>query len=363
MVKSCYIHIPFCEKICSYCDFCKLFYNEKLVDQYLEALEKEIITRYQGEVLETIYIGGGTPSSLNSRQLWRLFEIINKLEISEKAEFTVECNFANTTKEKLEIFKKNKVNRLSFGLETINKKHLELLERFEEKKQIVGIIKAARECGFNNINVDLMYALPGEKITDLQGDLEFIKFLNVEHISCYSLMIEEHTKLFINGVKNISEDKDFAMYNYICRWMRECGYQHYEISNYAREGFQSRHNLVYWDNKEYYGFGLGASYFLGNRRGSNTKSITKYLKGDYLGEVEVLEKKDFIFYEIMLNLRKAEGIDLNRLTSMFGVTIDYKFLLEKKLVKVVGTRLFILEDKWYVSNEIIATLLEGVRNE
>ena len=363
MVKHCYIHIPFCEHICAYCDFCKLFYKEELVDKYLEELDKEVTTLYQGETLETVYIGGGTPSSLNLKQLTKLFEIINKLKISDKAEVTIEGNFSNTTKEKLELFWKMGVNRLSFGLETTSKKQLKLLERTETEEKTREIIKTAKEIGFNNINVDLMYALPGEELADLKQDLEFINSLDIEHISCYSLIIEDHTKLAIKNIKNIDEDVDYEMYNYICKWMKDKGYEHYEISNYSKAGYQSRHNLGYWNNEEYYGFGLGASAFLGNKRCSNTRSITKYLKGNYISEEESLEKEDFVYYEIMLNLRKKEGINLKEISTKYNIKLEYKTLLDKELVLVKDNYIFIPEDKWYISNDIILALIEGVSYE
>ena len=172
MIKSCYVHIPFCEKICSYCDFCKMFYNKKIVDKYLDSLEEEIHTLYNGEELETLYIGGGTPSSLNIEQLERLFEILNIFEKNKKIEFTIECNFSNIDKEKLELFKKYGVNRLSFGLETTSKKQLDFLERREDLDNTRNIIKLAKNMGFNNINVDLIYGIPGEKTKDLKKDLE-----------------------------------------------------------------------------------------------------------------------------------------------------------------------------------------------
>lgn len=362
-MKSCYIHIPFCEKICSYCDFCKMFYNEKIVDKYLNELENEVFTIYENETLETLYIGGGTPSSLNLSQLERLFTITDSLIKSDDIEFTIECNFSNTTKEKLELFRKHGVNRLSFGLETINIKQLNFLEREESKEQTVQIIKLARRLGFSNINVDLMYALPNEEIVDLIADLDFIKSLNIEHVSCYSLIVEEHTKLGINNTLNIDSDLDFKMYKEICRFMKENGYSHYEISNYARDGYQSRHNLVYWNNKEYYGFGLGASGFIRNRRVSNTRSIGNYLKGNYLLEEEILEKDDFIYYEIMLNLRKADGIDLNELKKKYNVVLEFEELVTLGLLVYKDNRLFIPEEKWYISNEIILRLMECVKDE
>ena len=360
MIKSCYVHIPFCEKICSYCDFCKMFYNEKIVDKYLDSLEEEIHTLYNGEELDTLYIGGGTPSSLNLKQLERLFEILNVFEKSKNIEFTVECNFSNIDEDKLKLFKKSGVNRLSFGLETTNKKHLEFLEREEKLDKTINIINLAKSIGFNNINVDLMYALPGESIDDLKKDLEFIYSLDIEHISCYSLIIEDHTKLGIKDVKNISEELDFEMYNVICESMKKQGYKHYEISNFGKEGFYSKHNLVYWNNLEYYGFGMGASSYIDNRRCSNTRSINKYLEGNYLLEEEYLELEDLVYYEIMLNLRKSDGIDLNKLYSKYKVVINYQELVNLGLVKVLNNKLFIPEDKWYISNDIIIRLLESV---
>lgn len=359
-MRSCYIHIPFCEKICSYCDFCKLFYNAEIVDRYLDELEVEVQNLYASEKLETIYIGGGTPSCLNLAQLERLFKITDSLKKSDNLEFTIECNFSNTTKEKLELFKRHGVNRLSFGLETTNKKQLDFLDRDESNARTINIIKIARDVGFNNINIDLMYALPGESLDDLERDLEFVYSLDIEHVSCYSLIIEEHTKLGIKNIESISEELDYEMYKLICDSMKNHGFKHYEISNYAKDGFESKHNTMYWDNKEYYGFGLGASAYIGNRRISNTRSLSKYLKGSYLLEEEILEKEDFVYYEIMLNLRKYDGINLDALYSKYKVRLEYDELVKHGLLMICDNRLYIPEEKWYISNDIIIRLLEGV---
>ena len=359
MISNCYIHIPFCEKICSYCDFCKMFYNEKIVDQYLNELEREISSIYRGEVLDTIYIGGGTPSSLSVEQLKRLFSITNKLNTSGDCEFTIEANFENTTFEKLQLFKNSGINRLSFGLETINKDGLGLLERNFTEEKVINVIKMAKEMGFNNINVDLMYALPKETIEDLEKDLDFIFSLDVEHVSCYSLIVEEHTKLAINNTSNIDEDLDFDMYNTICDKMADKEYVHYEISNYSKEGYFSKHNLCYWKNKEYYGFGLGASSYIDNRRINNTRSINKYLEGKYVLNFEELGKEDLFEYEVMLNLRKKDGIDLDKIYDKYGMYLNYDWLVKLGLLEKCNNRLFIPEDKWYISNEIIVRLLEG----
>jgi oxygen-independent coproporphyrinogen-3 oxidase len=205
-----------------------------------------------------------------------------------------------------------------------------------------------------------MYALPNETILDLRNDLNFIKSLDIEHVSCYSLIIEEHTKLGINKVENIDSELDYQMYLEICNFMKNNGFDHYEISNYAKEGYESKHNLVYWENLEYYGFGLGASAYIGNRRVSNTRSISNYLKGSYVLDEETLEKDDLVYYEIMLNLRKKSGIDLDKLYDLYKVRLDYLELVNLGLLKLEGSNLFIPEDKWYISNDIIIRLLEVV---
>ena len=220
-MKNCYIHIPFCNKICSYCDFCKLYYNKDLVNKYLDALEKEINKIYKGEVLETIYIGGGTPSSLSLDELERLFKILSVLNKDKNIEYTIENNFDSITEEKINLYKKYGINRLSFGIETTNNSYLKLLNRSLSKDKVRKIINYSKEIGITNINVDLIYALPNESINDLEKDIDFILSLDIPHISTYSLIIEDNTLLKINNYKNISEDLDSDMYKYICKRLKD----------------------------------------------------------------------------------------------------------------------------------------------
>ena len=362
MVSNCYIHIPFCDKICSYCDFCKMYKYDKFVDSYLDALEREIKSIYKGEELDTIYIGGGTPSSLSIKQLNRLFEILSIFKRSNNCEYTIEHNFENIDRKKLELYKSHGINRLSFGIETISKEGLNLLERDLDLDKVVSTIKICRELGFNNINVDLMYALPNETIEDLEKDLEFIYSLDVEHISTYSLIIEDHTKLKIDGINNISEDLDYDMYKYICSSMKSNGYKHYEISNFSKEGYYSKHNTCYWDNKNYYGFGLGASSYIDNMRITNTRSLNDYKNNKYVKEVEYLNIDDTIEYEVMLNLRKSNGIDLDEFKNKYNRELkdiyNYKDLVELGVLELNNNHLYIPEDKWYISNSIIVDVLE-----
>ena len=366
-MKAIYIHIPFCDKICSYCDFCKVLYNEKLVDKYLDSLEEEIKSNYAGEVITTLYIGGGTPSSLSIFQLERLFKITDIFKKSKDIEFTIEANFENTTEEKIDLFKKYGVNRISFGLESTNKKHLEFLKREFDKKQVIKIVDYAKSVGIDNINIDLIYALKDQTIEEIKEDLDFIIDLDIKHISTYSLIIEKNTLLSVLGTKNISEDLDLEMYKFICKYLKDNGFWHYEISNFCKEGYFSRHNSVYWKNLEYYGFGLGASSYIGNKRITNTRSFNKYFSKEYISSIEEVSYKDLMEYEVMLGLRLSEGIDKNKFKNRFGKRIDecynYGELIDNGFIIDDGDNLFITEDKFYVSNEIIVKFIEGEKYE
>lgn len=366
-MKAVYIHIPFCEKICSYCDFCKVLYNEKLVDKYLDSLEEEIKSNYVGEVISTLYIGGGTPSSLSVCQLERLFKITGIFKKSEDIEFTIEANFENTTEEKLDLFKRYGVNRISFGLESTNKGHLEFLGREFDRDNVIKIVKYAKSVGIDNINIDLIYALKNQTIEEVKEDLDFIIDLDIKHISTYSLIIEKNTLLSVLGTKNISEDLDLEMYKFICNYLKDNGFWHYEISNFCKEGYFSRHNSVYWKNLEYYGFGLGASSYIGNKRITNTRSFNKYFSKEYISSVEEVSYKDLIEYEVMLGLRLSEGIDKNKFKNRFGKRIDecynYGELIDNSFIIDDGDNLFIPEDKFYVSNEVIVRFIEGEKYE
>ncbi len=363
MTYAVYIHIPFCEKICSYCDFCKVLYNEVLVDKYLDALEREIRTVYVGEKIKTLYIGGGTPSSLNIRQLKRLFEIINIFDKECLEEFTVEANFESTTLEKLDLFKKSGVNRLSFGLESTNKKHLEFLNRNFDKNHAKEIVKYAKDIGIDNINTDLIYALKNETIEDVKKDLDFIIGLDIKHISTYSLIIEKNTLLNVLGTKNISEDLDFEMYEFICKYLKDNGFKHYEISNFCKDEYHSKHNTVYWKNLEYYGFGVGASSYINNKRIANTRSFNKYFSGNYILTQETVDEKDKIMYEVILGLRLSMGINKNDFYNKFGKRLEecynYSRLIQNGFIKDTGDNVFIPEDKFYISNEIMLEFIRG----
>lgn len=366
-MKSVYIHIPFCKDICSYCDFCKMYYNENLVNQYLLALEKEIRKNYKGEILDTIYIGGGTPSCLSLKQLKKLFQSISYFKTSSKLEFTFEANFDSCSKEKLQLLKENKVNRLSFGIESFNKAFLQSMNRECSYEEVENKIALCRKLGFSNINVDLMYGFKNQSISDLKEDLDKILSLDIDHISTYSLILEEHTKLFIEAYERANDLEDSKMYYFLIDYLKQNGFNHYEISNFSKKGYESKHNLVYWNNEEYYGFGLSASGYIDKKRYTNTRSIQNYINESYRLEEEIITKEDQMIYEMILGLRKTRGVSKCKFLKKYGLTIYEKFdiidLIKNKLIIDDGKYIFIPRDKLYVSNSILVHFLGGSNNE
>ena len=357
---SIYIHIPFCNSICTYCDFCKIFYNKKYINDYLNNLEQEIKVRYKSEIVNTIFIGGGTPSSLDDEELIRLMNIIEIFKLNDNYEFTVECNIESITENKLKIMKKYGVNRISIGVESFDNSIIKLLGRNHTKKDVYNKMEIVKRY-FSNINIDLIYAAYDD-INILKSDIDCFLKLDIPHISTYSLIIEDNTMLKINGMKNIDEDIDYEMYKYIEDALEKNDYIHYEISNYAKNGYQSKHNLVYWNNEEYYGFGLSSTSYINNKRITNTKNLRKYLNGEYL-DTSVYEDKDIrMENEIMLGLRKFDGIDLDRFKEKFNVSLEDIYNIDN-LVRngylIRDNNCIKIDKKYmYISNEIIVRILE-----
>jgi oxygen-independent coproporphyrinogen-3 oxidase len=359
-MKSVYIHIPFCKSICSYCDFCKFLHNETWATNYLIHLEKEIKEYYDNDTIKTLYIGGGTPSVLSMQNLKTLLNITNIFKKAGKIEFTFEMNINDITEEKLKLLDSYGVNRISIGVESFDKYNLKYLNRKHKKEDIKQKIELTKKY-FQNINVDLIYGIPIETKTMFKKDIKQILELNVPHISTYSLIIEENTILGLNKVKPIDEDKDYEMYEYITRTFKKYGYHHYELSNFARPGYESKHNLNYWNNSEYYGFGLGAHGFVGELRYENTRSFNTYLEDNFRFNEFVVPKKEDMENEIILGLRKLEGIDIVEFFNKYEVNIQDVFniteLIKDGFLEMDGSRLYIPEDKIYIMNAILNKIL------
>lgn len=360
-MKHLYIHIPFCKSICSYCDFCKMYHNSEFVNNYLDALRKEIEEYYNEDILDTIYIGGGTPSCLNMGELNKLFEIINTFKVSDNLEFTFECNPSDITEELIDILTKNKVNRLSIGVESFDIDNLGFMDRTCNFEDLKNKIEMIRNKGINNINLDLIYAVPDETLKVLKKDLKLLLKLKPNHISTYSLMIEKHTKLYNEGILNIDEDLDNKMYNLIVKTLKKNKYNHYEVSNFSLNGYESRHNLSYWNNKEYYGFGLGASGYIHGFRYENTRNLNKYLNGSWHNYEELLSEEAKMNDEIMLGLRKIKGINLTEFKNKYNKDLleayDIKELLNNKELIIKNGYIFINPKYIYMMNEILIKII------
>lgn len=361
-MHSVYIHIPFCSHICSYCDFTKLLHLEPFVEEYLENLQKEILENYDGERLKTLYIGGGTPSCLTRKERIKLFQILENFIREPDCEYTIECNPKDITEEFLDDIVEAGVNRVSIGIESFDEENLKVLERKANFKDIENKLEMLRMRGIDNINLDLMYALPNEKLNVLKNDLKkFIK-LRPAHISTYSLMIEDHTKLANQNTEYISSELDAKMYETIVSKLKKSGYVHYEVSNFSLPGFESKHNLNYWNNGEYYGFGLGASGFKAGFRYTNTSNLREYNSGNYRKENQMMSYKDMMDNELMLGFRKLKGINVDEFYEKYGENIQDVFpkideyLKNGNLIYKKGY-LSIPEDKIYVMNEILVNIM------
>ncbi|MCQ6278163.1 radical SAM family heme chaperone HemW [Bacillus sp. EB600] len=381
MIKSAYIHIPFCEHICHYCDFNKVFLQGQPVDEYLKALEQEIILtykQYKEDELETIFVGGGTPTALNEKQLDRLCKTIrNNLPMSERVEFTFEANPGDLSHEKLQIVKDAGVNRISLGVQTFNDELLKQIGRAHRASDVYRSIADIKEIGFENISIDLIFSLPGQTIADFKETLQQAFTLDIPHYSGYSLIIEPKTVFYNLMTKGKlltpGEDIEAEMYELLMEEMDKNGFHQYEISNFSRPGFESRHNLTYWNNEEYFGFGAGAHSYIESTRRSNLGPIKKYMDQIESGKLPVLEehkvtKAEQMEEEMFLGLRKTEGVSVRKFNYKFGIDPITLFqneltsLVQKGWLEVSNEHIYLTKRGRLLGNEVFQSFL-GISND
>lgn len=349
--KGLYIHIPFCTHLCSYCDFTKLFYRDEFATKYLDELEKELKS-YDIKDVTSIYIGGGTPSSLSIENFEKLLMIVSPY-VSKDNSYALEANIENLTEDKIALLKKYGVNRISLGVQTFKDELLKIINRHHTKEEVIKVISTLIDYGFKDINIDLIYGLPNQTFEDLKSDLDMACSLPITHISTYSLMVNPNTKMYLDGYKEQDDETVRKMYDYIVSYLKEHGFNRYEVSNFSRPGYESKHNLVYWRNEEYYGIGLGASGYLNNKRYTNTKSLNKYLNGERIYEKEILSPKDQEFYRVMLGLRLREGISLSEHYSE-----KVKNLMSRGLLEKVGSKYKVTDENLFILDYILRELLD-----
>lgn len=315
-----YIHIPFCESLCDYCDFTKLQYFHSFAEKYLVALKKELDERVNNKEIRTIYIGGGTPTSLDNKQFETLLKMVEPY--SEKVEeYTIEANPESLSLSKIKLLKKYGVNRVSIGVESTNDQILKSINRKHTFNDVKKVVNDLRDNGINNINLDLIIGLPNVSFNMLEEDIKNILSLKPNHISCYSLTVHEHTVFYINKISEPDEEFAYQAYKVINELLEKHGYSHYEVSNWAIPGQESKHNLVYWNNQRYYGIGLGASGYIDNIRYKNSTSFKKYISFNNETEEEIVNLENEKDYELMLKLRTKFGLNMVEYKNKFGVDL------------------------------------------
>ena len=327
---SAYVHIPFCTQICYYCDFSKVFIKNQPVDSYLEHLLQEFHS-YDIQKLRTLYIGGGTPTALSAPQLEVLLDGLTKnLDLSVLEELTIEANPGDLDEDKIAVLKNSAVNRVSLGVQTFDDKMLKKIGRSHLEKDIYENIDRLKLAGFDNISIDLIYALPGQTMEQVKDNVAKAIALDIPHMSLYSLILENHT-VFMNRMRRgklplPKEEVEAEMFEYIIAELERAGFEHYEISNFSKPGFESRHNLMYWDNAEYYGIGAGASGYINGVRYKNHGPIRHYLKAVEEGNARIHEEhlslREQMEEEMFLGLRKKTGVSKARFEEKFGTSFE-----------------------------------------
>ena len=366
-----YVHIPFCVRKCQYCDFLSGPSDEETKDRYIEALLKEIRAAEHTEDYEivSVFIGGGTPSALKAEAIASVMRTLQeKFFFCEDAEVTIEVNPGTVDPEKLTIYRNVGINRLSLGLQSTDAEELKLLGRIHSYEEFLKSYEWAREAGFSNINIDLMFAIPGQTGEAWRQHLYQVAELNPEHISAYSLIIEEGTPFAEQNLDLPDEDTEYQMYEDTAEILERYGYRQYEISNYAKQGYMCRHNAGYWQRLEYLGFGLGASSLYGGMRFSNTHQMQEYLKesrnpDQIRKDVTVLSRNEQIEEFMFLGLRMTEGISEKKFEENFNVRLMdiYGDILQKYeetgFMEHIETKWRLTRKGIHVSNHILADFL------
>lgn len=362
-ISSLYIHIPFCESICDYCDFTKLQYFHNFATNYIAKLKEEIKSKNINYKLKTLFIGGGTPTSLEDSLFLDLLSFLSTY-VDNNTEYTIECNPESLSVSKLKIMHQYGVNRISIGVESTDDKILKSINRKHTFLDVKNAINNAINIGITNINVDLILGLPNVTYTRLKKDIENIISLPIKHVSCYGLTVHEHTVFYINKITPPSDDVIRKMYDLVNEILTNNGYIHYEVSNWCKPNFMCKHNLVYWKDEEYFGCGLGASGYEDNTRYTNTRNLSKYLLDYNTKEmVESISLNDDKTYFLMTNLRTILGIDLKRYFDKFNE--DFYLTNKVYLDSLIDKKILIFDkenNKIYCSYEGLMTLNQILLN-
>ena len=358
-ISSLYVHIPFCNNICSYCDFCKMFYNNDIADKYISILLNEISELNINNKLRTIYIGGGTPSTLNEIQLERLLSSLSKY-LENEYEFTVEVNPESVDEEKIKLFSKYGINRVSIGVQSFDNSILTFLGRKHSYDNVRECVRLLNKYNITNYSFDFIYGIKGQNIRSIEKDLDLAISLNPKHLSFYSLILEDNTVLKIKNYEEEDEDIVREQYDFIFTKLKDNNYDRYEVSNFSVKGYESKHNLVYWNNDEYYAVGVSASSYVNGVRYTTSRNITKYLNREIIKESYDADKENEY---VMLKLRLDEGFNLNEYKSIFykDFLVEYKSkvdeLLASGLVEVKNNHFKTTYNGMMLLNSVLVKLI------
>lgn len=342
MINSLYIHIPFCKKKCNYCDFVSYADKEDLVDEYVEALCQEIRLATLDSGLETIYFGGGTPTLLEPRHFEKILNTVPRP--TTHVEISIEANPGTADKAKLKDLRKLGINRLSIGAQTFNDEHLKVLGRIHNAKDIYRFYDDARSAGFDNINLDLIFALPNQTFDEWKTDLKIAINLEPNHLSTYNLQVEENTPFSNSNLQLPNEDQELAMYEYAIETLPELGYKHYEISNFAQPGYECQHNINYWKNVNYLGIGAGAHSHVNGKRWANADNIKEYMSRTQRHETGDLQSET-----IFMGLRLLDGLSTDKFN---GFEKEVTELIENGLLIQENNHYKLTRQGLYLANEV-----------
>lgn len=367
MVKSAYIHIPFCKSKCHYCSFVS-FCDLSLKKDYLKTIAKEIIHFYEKEPLKTLYIGGGTPSLLDISEIENIIRIFN---FEASPEITMELNPEDVFFDYMRGLYDVGINRISLGCQTFDDKILKLINRRHNSVDVINAVKIAQQVGFKNINLDFIYGLPDQSQDMFYSDLKKAIELDVPHISLYGLKLEQGSYFYSNLPENLPDDDEQAdMYISAVELLTSSGFEHYEISNFSLDGYNSQHNLNYWNNNEYYGFGVAAHGYKNGVRYGNKEDISSYLLNPIeKRESKILSIREILEEEIFLGLRRMKGINISDINFKYGINFLEKY--NDILKKYEGLNLLTKTEEGYaftingilVSNVILADFLDDSESD
>lgn len=373
MIEGLYIHIPFCDNICSYCDFYKMRAKDELKEKFIYYLIKELHLKKEYLLdLKTIYIGGGTPSSLNHHLLEQLFiELTNLINFNQIQEFTIEANPCDINQGFIDLIKKYHLNRISLGIQSFDNQALKVLGRTHNHNTAISALKLLKNNQFDNINIDLIYGLKTDSFKRVKKDLQIAKKLGVKHFSIYSLIIEEKTLLSYlqkkGQFKRLDDSNDAKIYYKMVKYLQRHKYYQYEISNFSKQNYKSLHNLIYWHNNHFVGIGPSASYYIGDTRYTNINNLNEYFKGLDEGKLVYLEENRLtdsqkMIEEVLMGFRKTCGIKISDFKMKYNQSIFEAFpkiheLIEEGLINQKNDSLYVPQNKLFLLNAILVAIM------